>query len=244
MNEKQIRLFRYISAISLTTTLIITLLAYLQLENTFVLYNLKSMSIMFQMFVVGIVISSFASFLISWRLILTIVVLKADYKDNLNKKDLNKIIEEKKIKNEKIIEWKSVIDTDSNKLLHNLCRSLDIDIGRKYDLKDGVYTNTANYSIVMSENEQSNDTFKLGIGINGQAAESMKPLLLNNIPDNYVKITSGSGQISPKNIYIIPIIEEGTTKCLFELADMKKNGTTTFDKLQEFASELSNTINK
>jgi len=245
MNEKQIRLFRFISTFSLTATLVITLWAYFQLDNTFELVNIKSMSIKFQLFVIGIVISSFASFIISWRLILTIVVLQADYKDNLNKKDLNIIIKEKKKYDiEKTIEWNKIINNDSQKLLNSLCHVLDIDIGRKYDLMDNIYKNTANYSIVLNEEEQNNSSFELGIGINGQAAEGMKPLLIKNIPNDYVKIRSGSGHISPKNIYIIPIIENGVTKHLLELADMKANGKATYDKLMVFANEFSNTLNK
>ncbi|OYT10755.1 MAG: hypothetical protein B6I18_07445 [Bacteroidetes bacterium 4572_112] len=245
MNEKQISLFRFISTFSLTATLVITLWAYFQLDDTFEMANITSMSIKFQLFVIGIVISSFASFLITWRLILTIVVLQADYKDNLNKKDLNIIIKEKKeYDKEKTIEWNTIINNDSQKLLNSLCHVLDIDIGRKYDLLNNMYNNTANYSLVLTKEEQNNSTFELGIGINGQAAESMKPLLLTNIPSDYVKIKSGSGQISPKNIYIIPIVENGTTKYLFELADMKANGKATYDKLLVFANEFSNTLNK
>ena len=245
MNEKQISLFRFISTFSLTATLVITLWAYFQLDNTFELVNIKSMSIKFQLFVIGIVISSFASFLITWRLILAIVVIQADYKDNLNKKDLNIIIKEKKVYDkEQVIEWNTIINNDSQKLLNSLCHVLDIDIGRKYDLLDNVYKNTANYSLVLDDEEKNNSTFELGIGVNGQAAESMKPLFLTNIPTDYVKIKSGSGQISPKNIYIIPIIENGITKHLLELADMKANGKATYDKLLIFANEFSNSLNK
>ena len=243
MKDKQIRIFRTISILSLAAALIFTVWAYFKMDKVFVKAEMSMMSIDFQIFVFGIIISAFTSFYITWRLLLNIVIMKADYRDDLHKKDINVKKEQEEEVVEDLIDWENIITNDSIKTTQNLCRKLEIDIARKFELdKSGEFINTANYSYIKNEDDNSNNSFKLGEGLNGEVAQRQKGLLLNEIPENYITITSGSGQIVPSNIYIIPIIVKGKTKCIFELADMKSDGKLTFNRLEQFAIKLANTI--
>lgn len=57
-----------------------------------------------------------------------------------------------------------------------------------------------------------------GEGLIGQCWLENKPIYLTEVPDNYIRITSGLGQAIPKCIIIIPLTAEGITLGAIELA--------------------------
>jgi len=61
---------------------------------------------------------------------------------------------------------------------------------------------------------------RLGIdeGLIGQAARDRRRLLLTDVPPDYIAITSGLGQAAPNSIVILPVVIEGETKAVIELA--------------------------
>ena len=80
-------------------------------------------------------------------------------------------------------------------------------------------------------------TFEIGEGINGQVAKDKKTLQLDNIPENYIQVVvSGLGQGSPKHLIFIPLIFGKQTVALVELA--------TFEKKNYNLNILSEKINK
>src|SRR4029079_4365728 len=60
--------------------------------------------------------------------------------------------------------------------------------------------------------------FLPGEGLGGQAALEKQPILLQNVPDDYIQITSGLGEAPPRNIIVLPILFEGEVKAVIELA--------------------------
>ncbi|HKN65008.1 MAG TPA: response regulator, partial [Gemmatimonadaceae bacterium] len=60
--------------------------------------------------------------------------------------------------------------------------------------------------------------FGIGEGLVGQAALEKQPILLTNVPDDYIQITSGLGEAPPRNIIVLPILFEGEVKAVIELA--------------------------
>jgi len=60
--------------------------------------------------------------------------------------------------------------------------------------------------------------FAPGEGLVGQAALEKQPILLQNVPDDYIQITSGLGEAPPRNIIVLPILFEGEVKAVIELA--------------------------
>jgi HAMP domain-containing protein/CheY-like chemotaxis protein/GAF domain-containing protein len=59
--------------------------------------------------------------------------------------------------------------------------------------------------------------FTEGEGLVGQAALEKQPILLTNVPDDYIQVTSGLGGAPPRNIIVVPILFEGTVKAVIEL---------------------------
>jgi hypothetical protein len=63
-------------------------------------------------------------------------------------------------------------------------------------------------------------SFALGEGLVGQAALEKKPILLTNVPDDYIQISSGLGEAPPRNILVLPVLFEGDVKAVIELASL------------------------
>jgi CheY-like chemotaxis protein/signal transduction histidine kinase/HAMP domain-containing protein len=80
--------------------------------------------------------------------------------------------------------------------------------------------------------------FAPGEGLVGQAALEKQPILLQNVPDDYIQITSGLGEAPPRNIIVLPILFEGEVKAVIELASFLP-----FSQIhQTFLDQLSESI--
>ncbi|HEX7978270.1 MAG TPA: HAMP domain-containing protein, partial [Gemmatimonadaceae bacterium] len=80
--------------------------------------------------------------------------------------------------------------------------------------------------------------FAIGEGLVGQAALEKQPILLQNVPDDYIQITSGLGEAPPRNIIVLPILFEGEVKAVIELASFLP-----FSQIhQTFLDQLSESI--
>src|SRR6266513_155606 len=73
-------------------------------------------------------------------------------------------------------------------------------------------------SYAYKERKHIGNKFHLGEGLVGQAALEKKPILLTNVPDDYIRITSGLGEAPPRNILVLPVLFEGEVKAVIELA--------------------------
>lgn len=60
--------------------------------------------------------------------------------------------------------------------------------------------------------------FDFGDGLCGQVAVDKNIIVLKDIPDGYVEVISGLGQASPKSLVLIPVLHEGRTIGVIELA--------------------------
>src|SRR5688572_711657 len=87
--------------------------------------------------------------------------------------------------------------------------------------------------------------FGIGEGLVGQAALEKQPILLQNVPDDYIQITSGLGEAAPRNIIVLPILFEGEVKAVIELASFLPFSTihqTFLDQLAESIGVVLNMI--
>ncbi|MEP6904804.1 MAG: response regulator, partial [Gemmatimonadales bacterium] len=73
-------------------------------------------------------------------------------------------------------------------------------------------------SYAYKERKHVANRFVLGEGLVGQAALEKKPILLTNVPSDYIQITSGLGESPPRNILVLPVLFEGEVKAVIELA--------------------------
>ena len=65
------------------------------------------------------------------------------------------------------------------------------------------------------------ERFAFGEGLVGQAAVERKTILLTEVPDDYVKVTSGLGQASPATVIIMPVLFEDQVLGVIELGSLR-----------------------
>jgi len=90
-----------------------------------------------------------------------------------------------------------------------------------------------------------NSRFKLGEGLVGQAALEKERILITNVPNDYVRISSGLGGAAPRNIVVLPILFEGQVKAVMELSSAEQFNPTHqafLDQLTESIGIVLNTI--
>ncbi len=63
--------------------------------------------------------------------------------------------------------------------------------------------------------------YKLGEGLVGQAALEQKQILLQNVPDDYVRVVSGLGETVPRNICVTPILYEQSIRGVLEIGTLE-----------------------
>lgn len=136
-----------------------------------------------------------------------------------------------------------------DKLLSNFAKVFDIVQGVAYALNPKInkFEIKSTYAYYTPDTDR---TFELGEGINGQVAKDKKTLMLDNIPENYIQVVvSGLGQGSPKHLIFIPIVFHDKTIALVELATFEKkafNLNLLADKInkrvaQHIADNINNT---
>ncbi|MFY1832371.1 HAMP domain-containing protein, partial [Myxococcus fulvus] len=77
-------------------------------------------------------------------------------------------------------------------------------------------------SYAYRERKGLSNTFKLGEGLVGQCALEKEPILLSDVPDTYIRISSGLGEEVPRNIVVLPVLFEGEIKAVIELASFHR----------------------
>ncbi|MEO5509269.1 MAG: HAMP domain-containing protein [Longimicrobiales bacterium] len=95
------------------------------------------------------------------------------------------------------------------------------------------------------ERKNISNIFRPGEGLVGQAALERKPIVIANVPDDYVKISSGLGEAPPRYIIVIPVLFEGEIKAVIELGSFhhfNQNQQTFLDQLAESVGVVINMI--
>ena len=71
-----------------------------------------------------------------------------------------------------------------------------------------------------SENAGPPERLRPGQGLIGQCARDARRMLITQIPDSVVPITSGLFQAKPNNLIVLPVLFEGQVKAVIELASL------------------------
>jgi HAMP domain-containing protein/signal transduction histidine kinase/DNA-binding response OmpR family regulator len=100
-------------------------------------------------------------------------------------------------------------------------------------------------SYAYRERKHLANQFHLGEGLVGQCALEKEPILLTEVPDNYIKISSGLGEATPLNAVVLPVLFEGQVTAVIELASFQRFSDihlSFFDQLTESIAIVLNTI--
>ncbi|MEH2183354.1 response regulator [Nostoc sp.] len=87
--------------------------------------------------------------------------------------------------------------------------------------------------------------FRLGEGLVGQSALEKQRILLTEVPNDYIRISSGLGEAPPLNIIVLPILFEAEVSAVIELASFgpfRKLHLTFLEQLSENLGVFLNNI--
>ena len=134
----------------------------------------------------------------------------------------------------------------TEKLLKNIAKELDIVQGLVFLLKDTdqLFHVSGEYAYFSEERPRS---FPIGETISGQVAKNQKILNLKEIPEGYITVLSGLGKSTPRQLIIVPIVHEGESIGIMELASFKpfgENEVALARKICESMADLLNELRK
>ncbi|HKV87158.1 MAG TPA: response regulator, partial [Candidatus Dormibacteraeota bacterium] len=85
--------------------------------------------------------------------------------------------------------------------------------------------------------------FQLGEGLVGQCAIEKKRIVVTEVPVDYIKISSGLGESKPANIVVLPVLFEGYTRAVIELASFTPFSATHMDFLDQLTESIGIVLN-
>lgn len=92
------------------------------------------------------------------------------------------------------------------------------------------------------ERKKISNRIVIGSGLVGQCAFEKKPILLTDVPDDYIKISSGIGEAKPLNIMVLPILHNDDLLGVIEIASFMRFENAEKAILKEVASNLGTII--
>jgi CheY-like chemotaxis protein/HAMP domain-containing protein len=87
------------------------------------------------------------------------------------------------------------------------------------------------------------ETIKLGDGLVGQCAVEKQRILLTDVPSSYTRITSSLGEAKPRSIVVLPVLFEGETKAVIELASLSPFTATHLTFLEQLTQSIGVVLN-
>jgi len=83
----------------------------------------------------------------------------------------------------------------------------------------------------------------LGTGLVGQCALEKQRILLTDVPPDYTRIYSSLGEAAPANILVLPVLFEGETRAVIELASLRPFTATHLTFLEQLTQSIGVVLN-
>ncbi|MGH8021766.1 MAG: response regulator, partial [Opitutaceae bacterium] len=83
----------------------------------------------------------------------------------------------------------------------------------------------------------------LGTGLVGQCAVEKQRILLTQVPGDYTRVSTSLGELPPLNIVVLPVLFEGQTKAVIELASLRLLSVTHLAFLEQLTQSIGVVLN-
>jgi HAMP domain-containing protein/signal transduction histidine kinase/CheY-like chemotaxis protein len=98
-------------------------------------------------------------------------------------------------------------------------------------------------SYAYKEEQHIPKEFSIGEGLIGQCAYQKEKILLTNVPQKYVKISTAHGNIKPSSLIVLPVVFETKVKGVIELASLDALSETHIDFLGQLTESIGIVLN-
>jgi CheY-like chemotaxis protein/methyl-accepting chemotaxis protein len=89
----------------------------------------------------------------------------------------------------------------------------------------------------------NNNIVQPGEGLIGQAALEKKPIIFADVPEDYVKVNSGLGQVTPRNILVYPFLYDDHVKGVIEIGTVREIADQDLQLLKIVSENIGIAIN-
>jgi PAS domain S-box-containing protein len=93
-----------------------------------------------------------------------------------------------------------------------------------------------------SRKKHQQQRFNLGEGLSGQAVLEKQTMYMTNIPDNYIRITSGLGEALPRNVLIVPLKMEDQVFGVVEIASFHPIKPYQIEFVERLGESIASTV--
>jgi CheY-like chemotaxis protein len=104
-------------------------------------------------------------------------------------------------------------------MLHTLCRYVDAQVALLYRIEGGVLAPTAAYGI--DRPLAALPSLALGQGLAGEVARDGAALVLSDLPEDYLRVSSGVGESRLRRLLIVPVTADGKLQGVIELGFLR-----------------------
>src|SRR5215510_7528245 len=94
-----------------------------------------------------------------------------------------------------------------------------------------------------AQREDQQRRIELGMGLVGQCALEKQRVLLTKVPRDYTRVHSSLGAAAPANVVVLPVLFEGETKAVIELASLEPFTTTHLSFLEQLTQSIGVVLN-
>ncbi|MFO7657483.1 MAG: PAS domain-containing protein [Bacteroidales bacterium] len=98
-------------------------------------------------------------------------------------------------------------------------------------------------SIAWDQQKFLKKQIKIGEGLTGQAVQERQTIYLKEIPEDYISITSGLGDASPRGLLIVPMIYNEVITGVFEIASFNEFKPHEIEFVEKVAESTTITLN-
>ena len=128
-----------------------------------------------------------------------------------------------------------------NKLLSALAQRLALLVGAMYVREKEVLQVRGLYASI--GNSQARQQFAFGEGLVGQAAAEKRTLVVGEIPDDCLRMVSGTVEATPRQLVVVPLIHENEVKGVLELGSLEALSAEALTFLERVAGNIAIAIN-
>ena len=109
------------------------------------------------------------------------------------------------------------IEQLGNNLLSYVVPTLEAQVGAFYTFDTDSETLRLSSAYAMQRRKQLANEFRLGESLVGQSALEKKSIILEQVPEEYMLVGSGTGNAAPRNVMVLPILHDDELKGVLEV---------------------------
>jgi CheY-like chemotaxis protein/signal transduction histidine kinase/ABC-type sugar transport system substrate-binding protein/HAMP domain-containing protein len=128
----------------------------------------------------------------------------------------------------------------ANNVIQQVCHYLQAQIGALYLVEDDHLKLVGRYAY---SNKNSTPCFKFGEGLVGQAAVEKQPILISNVPHDYIMVRSGLGEAAPRNLMLVPFMYDERVVGVIELGTLNEFNQAQLEFIQTARSNIAIAFN-